>query len=63
MTHHIFFPQKVVVLRKTSILLWKKMTFFEKLPQLYSYEKICLVRVPMKNFLDLLFGLKVGLVI
>ena len=24
MTHHIFFPQKVVVLRKTSLLLWKK---------------------------------------
>ena len=41
MTHHIFFPQKVVVLRKTSILLWKKMTFFENLPQLYSYETSC----------------------
>jgi len=43
MTHHIFFPQKVVVLRKTSILLWKKLTFFEKLPQLYSYETSCFV--------------------
>ena len=51
MTHHIFFPQKVVVLHETSILLPKKMTFFEKLPQLYSYETSCFVWVIIRTFM------------
>ena len=50
MTHHIFFPQKVVVLRKTSILLWKNDILWKAST---TYETSCFVWVTTKNFPDL----------